>query len=498
MRRQVIRLEPDDDIATVRNRLEWAIAPQVILTISGRNRTFQNLVNLKLLKRIASTQGVDVALVTSDSRTRVLAHEADLRVFWFTWMARHVPWWRPPRHLTRRPPAGPPPPRPTGLPRRRYPAPWWRVILAVIISAAFLVAVAGALAFVVLPQATVTLVPAVLTLDESYVVVADPELDEIDPEGRRIPARVPQSVVEAKGEVPARARRDVPEDRATGSIVFINKGDQPVVLPEGTMVNTTAGTNVRFRTVAEVSVPAGAGGRVSVGIIAVDPGPSGNVKAWSINAVEPPLDLNVNVINDEPTTGGTAKPVSIVTEEERAQLRLLVVQRLEQESRSRINDLVKEGEVLVPGTVRTEIVDEQFDPEAEEKRQMLSLTMRLRIQALTFFEADAEAMALERLRSQVQPGFQFLPETWRYERGEITLQDGQVKFNVSTSGVVVSVIDADSVRRQVRGKPLAEAEAALSETYALARPPLVVLEPEWARWVPWLTFRIDVILPEQG
>ncbi len=290
----------------------------------------------------------------------------------------------------------------------------------------------------------------------------------------------------------------MPEDRATGSIVFINKGDQPVVIPEGTMVNTTAGTNIRFRTVAEVSVPAGAGGRASVGIIAVDPGPSGNVKAWSINAVEPPLDLNVNVINDEPTTGGTAKPVSIVTEEERAQLRLLVVQRLEQESRSRINDLVKEGEVLVPGTVRTEIVDEQFDPEAEEKRQMLSLTMRLRIQALTFFEADAEAMALERLRSQVQPGFQFLPETWRYERGEITLQDGQVKFNVSTSGVVVSVIDADSVRRQVRGKPLAEAEAALSETYALARPPLVVLEPEWARWVPWLTFRIDVILPEQG
>lgn len=498
MRRQVIRLEPDDDIATVRNRLEWAAAPQVILIVPDRSLTFHNLVNLKLLKRIAASQGLDVALVSGDSHTRVLAQEAGLRVFWFTWMARHVPWWRPPRHLARRPPSGPPPSRPAGLPGRRHPVPWWRLLLAVVISAAFLAAVAGVIAFVILPQAMVTLVPAVLTLEEDYVVVADPELNDIDPEGQRIPARSPETVVEAKAEVPVKARRDVPEDRATGSVVFINKGDQPVVIPEGTIVNTTAGTNIRFRTVAEVTVPAGAGGRASAGIIAVDPGPSGNVKAWSINAVEPPLDLNVNVINDEPTSGGTAKPVSIVTEEERNQLRVLVLQRLEQEGRSRIRRLVREGDVLVPGTVKTEIASERFDPEAEEKRQMLSLTMRMRIHALSFSEADAEAMALERLRSQVRPGFAFRPESWRYERGEITLQDGKVMFNVSASGVVVSVINEDSVRRQVRGKPIAEAEAVLSETYALARAPLVILEPEWARWLPWLTFRIDVIVPEEG
>ena len=78
---QVIHLEADDDITTVRARLEKAEAPRVLLVVPPGCQAFDSLLDLKLLQRYAESLALEVALVTKASKTRVLARQLGFSVF---------------------------------------------------------------------------------------------------------------------------------------------------------------------------------------------------------------------------------------------------------------------------------------------------------------------------------------------------------------------------------------------------------------------------------
>jgi hypothetical protein len=63
---QIIYLEVDDDIAAIRDRLEWAQARRVLLVIPPKCRTCSNLVNLKLLQRHVHNLAMEVVRATGD------------------------------------------------------------------------------------------------------------------------------------------------------------------------------------------------------------------------------------------------------------------------------------------------------------------------------------------------------------------------------------------------------------------------------------------------
>lgn len=101
--------------------------------------------------------------------------------------------------------------------------------------------------------------------------------------------------------------------RATGTVIFINLTNKPVVIPQGTIVSTSAGSIVKFVTIEEAILPKIEGGTAEAGIVAVDSGPSGNVDPWEINVIEGPLALYARVINYNRTWGGTVRRVSEVS-----------------------------------------------------------------------------------------------------------------------------------------------------------------------------------------
>ena len=77
---QVIYLEVEDDMPAVRDLLEGAQARQVLLVVPKGCLTFQNSINLRILRRFAANLALDVALVTRDGRTRQMAKEEGIPV----------------------------------------------------------------------------------------------------------------------------------------------------------------------------------------------------------------------------------------------------------------------------------------------------------------------------------------------------------------------------------------------------------------------------------
>ncbi|MFQ6058367.1 MAG: baseplate J/gp47 family protein [Anaerolineae bacterium] len=490
--RQVIHLEPDDDLAAIRSHLEWTEAQEVLLVVPRGCRVLGNLVNLKLLKRYANTLGLGVALVTNDSTTRVLAREVGFSVFRSLKRGQKARW----RSLA---PEVPAPlrgisPRGRAIPAPSAPRTVARALLALALTALLLLILLGA-ALLVIPGATITLVPATQTISETLEIQANPEITAINYERMQIPARVVERIIEGRAEAPPAARKDVPDARASGTVLFVNKRNEPTTIPQGTLVSTSAGTVIKFRTVEEVTLPPQTGGTARVGILAVDPGPSGNVKAWTINTVEPSLAFLANVVNDAPTSGGSVKRVGVVTAEDKKRLRESLFQRLQQEAANELQEELEEDEFLASESVTIEAVAEVFDQAVDELTESLSLRMRVRATGTAIPMSAADELASAFLESRVPDGFRLVPERFQVQPGQVTGIEGRkVRFQMNVSGLARAKVDEGDIKNWVRGRPIAEAERVLRQHLKLRGAPAIEVWPEWLERVPWLPFRIRIVI----
>ncbi|MCS6843454.1 MAG: baseplate J/gp47 family protein [Caldilineales bacterium] len=530
----VATLPPDASAAGVRRLIAACSGGRLVLVVPGRLNGFERTAPaiFQVARRQADLQGLPVAVVTKHSLLRALASEAGLPVFSTVEGAQSARTWRAPA------PAGdgrPPAPRrdphePVDQQRRGWltarfrrvrieeglppPIPGWLEAVGLAgLLVGLVAALIGLVAFVV-PVATVRLVPALEPVTATVTVTARPDVTAPRAADRVVPARRIGERVEAVDTIETTGTRSAPDQPARGSVVFINRGPTPQEIPAGTVVSTSTGANVRFQTTEPAQLPPGVGARATVPIEALEPGPVGNVRAFTINTIEGPLALAANVINPAPTSGGSVKPVAVVTQADKDRLRSRLEPQLKQRAFSALGELLNEGEFVPPETVGTLVVSETYDRFNDEQAEQLTLGLRLLATALAVDGAAADQMALQELANSLPRRTRLLVDTVTYTRGPAqvtTLEDGTpvITFDVTASGQAVLDIDPAAVRALIRGLPPAEAVQKLQSEWWLQQPPELVLGPDWVQpilrrldqdWlpmhvvdrVPWLPFRIHV------
>ncbi|MGA9350263.1 MAG: baseplate J/gp47 family protein [Anaerolineae bacterium] len=478
---QVIHLEVDDDITTLRARLEKAEAPRVLLVVPPGCQAFDSLLDLKLLQRYAESLALEVALVTKASKTRVLARQLGFSVFISATRGQKAKWRRP-----------------KAIPREGRRLSWGERIFAAFV---FVVALSALLAsaLLIVPSAEVILVPAGEAVNATLQVQADPELERINYETGQIPARVVKAQIEGTAQIPTTGTKDAPDEPAGGKVLFVNKINQPVTVPKGTVVATSTGSTIRFTTVEDVTLPETVGGTVEGEVVAIDPGPSGNVGANLINSVEGPLSLQVKVTNPEQMRGGSVKQVGMVTTADQERLKAVLLQQLQQGVQTRLSEQLGEGEFLSSESVAVDhIVTEMYDKFVEEQADILTLEMEVMFGGIAIEEEDANALIEAALKAEMRDGFALASQGLEYQRGEITsIEDGKVSFVVRGSGSTVAQIDVSAVKESIRGRPLDWAEDYLSQNLRLEEAPIIEVTPTWPGRMPWLGFRISVLVQEE-
>lgn len=377
-------------------------------------------------------------------------------------------------------------------------------IIGVGLLAAALVfsAVAG---YVLLPAATITVVPTVATIGPTtFTYRADPTVSAVDPAAGVIPATEVTLDVRAAGEFPASGKR-VEEERATGTVRFDSINTiGPVLVKSGTRVSTLEG--IVFTTTRDVTVPAAevsgstiTHGIADVGVRAQQPGPEGNVDAGAIARVPDSLStLQVSVSNLQPTTGGLREEFPRVEAEDvEAALASL---RTDLEARFAASVAASEGvpagltafpETALLGEVRT-----NDDPAALVGQEVATFTLEALASGvvLAVDEAPLEALATERLRSSIDTGFELVPGSLAVEVGAATVAEREITFPVTGSARQRRVVDRDVLEAAVRGLPR---DAAVR---ALAAYGTVTLElwPDWVTAVPTIDQRVSIVIADDS
>jgi hypothetical protein len=410
---ELYQIPLDASLEAVRRALGQWRNRRVALALPEGWLELNNVARMRLLQRQAQIQHNEIAVITREPATRAAAKQVGVPVFNRAEQAAGDRWRMDPLLPLidpRHPEAGLPEPPPwrrqeivarQSMPTQRQarqrriksetayrkPTPAWMRIAGNLVMGLLIVAALAGFTYYVLPAATITLTPGHLPLQTDLAMTAIAGLEAADGRQAQLPARLVKAELLEQGAVPATGTSQKASGNAVGEVVFSNLSSAPVTIPINTLVSTSSGTPVQFRTLREASVEGGVGQRVSVPVEAAEPGIAGNVRANTINTVVGALRFRLRVNNTNGTGGGGAELVSVVSQQDREQLVTILQGAAEAKAYDALLAQLEPGEWLPPESVQTFVVAQSFDQYSDEEAQQLSGSVRVLAQGLAVNEA---------------------------------------------------------------------------------------------------------------
>ncbi len=508
-----IQLAPDEDTTSVRDRLSFIRGKRVLLVWPEEGTVLQRKLDLVLVQREAMRRAVRLALVTHDPLVIKHADELNISTFRTIGESERKRWRRGKRgqvfaNRYQKPEEQPLPEdiqEVASRTRQEESAPSLVTTITRWVAGVVVVLAGFGAAYTFIPSATVTLTPA-RTLEEITVEVrAEDAVNDLDIENRVMPlTRLRVEIVE-NGTVETTGTVALSDTRAAGSVVLINRTATSVEIPAGTVVSTSAGTPIRFRTTEPVTLPAGDGQQTDVPIEALQDfaGEIGNVNEGLINTIAGNLSRSVEVRNVTPTSGGSSQTARAATQADLDRLEATVRQQIQSQAFNEMQPLITDTQFIILETlvIAEERADwKTFSANAGDIADTVTLNMRAIVEASAVDEQFGRQIAFAALSSRVPRGRVIQPDEITYNRGAASLlnTNGDVTFEMTATAVVAEPVDEDMLRRELANR---RPDTALSYllTEIDAHPgtiPEMSLSPGWMRRLPLLPARINIQIEE--
>lgn len=535
---RILELEENDDITSIRSRIEYTVplpapgrvagrqaVPHLLLIVPRHNKALQSLVNMKLLARMIRTRPVAIAIISDHPVVRDFAKEVGIKAFASLNSARRAGWVTP-----EAPVAAPDRTLPPVAPERQDqavtgPAPGsgkagrrqragkkkyvvvsgsgrfsllqqlGLLVLLLLLGAGLILGL-----IMLLPEATVTLTPRAEPVEANLVVKADADVKSTDFSTLSFPARVVQVELTLYDEIATTETELAPVGLAGGSVTLINRTEIEQLIPVSTTVATSAGTPVEFLTTITTVIPPALDANVTVPVVAVEPGPSGNVAAGQINRfLNPAYNVVARVVNQQSLGGGSMEPARVVVQDDKERLAAYLRQRVHQEGYRQLQESLGEQEFVPLQSLQVIVLDITYREFAGDFSDTFGGEMQAVVRGIVVGGYNANRLALAALEAQVPLGYELDIEGLHFGAGEVLdVQERSATFRILASGMATPVIDIHQVAEDVAWLPVGEAQTMLSQRYNLASVPGVELEPDWLMErlgrLPFSPFRIQVVI----
>jgi hypothetical protein len=496
MKTKVIKLDPHEDVNSVRDRMSWAKTERILLVFPRRMRMLTRTLDLRLLHRYATRLGAQLAIVASSEEIRKTAEGEHIPVFKTTISARHQVWERqvlPANPISRFV-------RPDLRTMRRDAIPLearWRSL----IGFRFLFFTLGVLSILVvfslfIPSATIQLKSATRLQSLTFAISASENVTTVNLAGS-IPVRITSMVFEHSKTIQTTGTVSIPDEKAQGLVRFRNLTTAQVNIPTGIIVSSPGIPTIQFATMTDAIVGAGISKTMDVPVQAVNGGSAGNLPADALIAFEDvDLGTSLAVTNPSPTTGGSNRTASIQTLEDRALVKKILLAEILAECKNGLSKALIPGDIFLPDTLAvSEILSQTNFPAEGQSSDTLSLTMRIQCQAQYTSQADVNSLAEMSLNANLPEGF--VPTSASLvivsTGAPVTDVDGISRWNIRVQRLLRANLDPLTVVQLSLGRRPVDAIMRLKKSLLLADGPVIQITPSWWPWMPAIPFRITVL-----
>ena len=494
MKTAIIKLDPNDDIVSVREKMDWSRSPRILLIYPDSFDFLDRNIDLLLLKRHAQDIGAQVAIVSPDLEIQQNARQTGIPFFQTAAIAQKTPWRRSRfrRTFFDREKPYPTLPELQALTRPVMPGFWHRRAVRIVTFISGILAVI-ALALFYIPSATITLPDVKQEQTFTISFWANPAITSPLPSGG-LPVSEIRVVVESQGQAASSGQITVPDQAASGQVMFTNLTNQAVKVPAGTIVLTSDADQLQFEVLQDVTVPGGANPIAFARVQAVTAGVKGNVQAGAIRAIQGNLGLLLAVDNPNSLQGGQNHVAVSPTAADYAGIRKKLLDGMTQSALQEMKLKLTQDETILPVSVSlTNVVQEIQDPPAGLPSGNASLTIRAEYKAWYFHLNDQNGVEKTILNANLDPGMEEVPGTLTIaDVDSPSLVNGTVRWDVRVSRRVRRLWSNQEITSLAIGKSMADAEQVIAKFVGGSQAPGISISPSWWPWLPSLPFRIQV------
>jgi hypothetical protein len=287
--------------------------------------------------------------------------------------------------------------------------------------------------------------------------------------------------------------------KAKGSVHFTNQTADDIVIPKGTLMQTTTTSDrIQFVTTEAQTLPGSfivfpltvKAGEADIGVEAVVGGPTGNVGA---NRIVVSTNFRYHVTNPAPTTGGETKKIPIVKAEDYTAA--TVKGNVDRALADAANDQKTKWSAQLAGSgvvwVGTPSLTSQGSLSDVVGKEVATFDVPITA-TVQGFAAGADQptkAATERYRASASPRY-VLDERTAQFNAVATVADNGVTWKITASGTQSPTFDAAQVRGALAGRTPAAARALLeAQGYTVSA---LRVSPSWWPRMPVLDARITV------
>lgn len=542
--KDTIYIDVDDEITSIIDKLQASDKKIVALVLPKRATTLQSIVNMKLLKRAATTHKKNLVLITSEAALLPLAGAVGLHVA-KTLQSKPVIPSQPeagdedidltPEEVDGadasddpdlnkeksvgelagmpdededtidvEPPTTPEKPgkadKKAGKPNKKLKVPnfeKFRTKVIIGVGVLLLLIVLWYVGFFVLPKAKVVIKTDNLSVTADVDFTADTAVDSFDKEQGIVPATSKEVKKTDTEKAQATGKKDV-GDKASGSATFSTTTNcvTPVgSLPSGVTI-TAGGFNFVTQEAASFGISGVQGGKCvfssgSTAVIAANPGDQYNLSARDY-AVSGYAGITAK---GSDMSGGTSKTVTVVSQADIDTLKAKLVDKSKDSAKEELqknfkeDDLFALGETFANGEPAT-----TTSPAVGAESSDVSVTTVTTYTMLGVKRADLRTLVEEVAKKQIDTSKQAISSDG-LDSAVFRLVDkgnGKTqKLSVQTQVETGTRIDEDDLKKQIAGKKKGDARDLISK-YPGVKDVTVNLSPFWVGKVPGKAKKVNI------
>ena len=357
------------------------------------------------------------------------------------------------------------------------------------------------------PQATVIVYPKEKDLDFTVKALLSSNVGEDSLTSGKIPAKLFEKNATLTAQTVSTGQKVIGITPAIGKVVFINNSNQPVVVPQATVLTGKEGVHFltdknilipKKTTKYQYGMPVGEDyGQAEVTITAETKGSSGNQPAKSITQVGGNLQRFVRVVNLTPTRNGANKKIAVITLGDTKKGEAEVRQQMEMVGPEEAATLVGPGYLFLPQLVKLEIIRITNNPEIGAEGNNLQTTLEYQITTLAPAQDDINKLLLYQLDRKMLAGFQALNQKIELVSMRVSpASNGNSQLELVGRGQIRGILDQKKIRELIRGKSLADAKEVLTRQNEIAK--FKISSPTAVNELPGFGFQIKVVFPAGG
>lgn len=374
--------------------------------------------------------------------------------------------------------------------------------------------IASVVAGVVLFIASYILIPSakvvITVVSEPFSSEADVNVskdeNEINFDNKTIPGNFVEKEDELEKEFSSSGERNVGA-KATGRITVYNNWDQqPISLPAGTTFNSSGG--VGFVSTAAVTVPGAqvglqngqfvitASGTADVNVEAVEVGEKGNIGPadFTITSLPKVQQSKIYGKSANSMSGGNDQMVKIVAASDLTDAKSATETELKESLLNTAKEELGDEYRLLDSAISYEVISESADRNEGDQADNFKYTIKIKVQALGFSEADFRQMLVKNAEDQLPEDQAIVSdkiEDINYEVVSSDIPAGKIELKGKFNGYIANKYDNDIIKSDIRGKSINNARKKIT-SYDKVLSVDIITSPRFIHSIPYVTRNIAI------